>query len=80
MVPGGLCNRYHGSNVMKVLYEAVDGYSVIKEMTEAQLRGQLRFHEVGIYQAVSFDGVSKLIPHDTETEAVFTKIWREQNL
>jgi hypothetical protein len=63
---------------MKVLYEAIDGYSEVVEYSKTDLLKELKYHEVGLYQAVSFDGVSKLIPHDMEAETFFSKVFQEQ--
>jgi hypothetical protein len=65
---------------MKVLYEAVDGYTSFEYMTEAELKLELKHHEILPYSAISSDGVSKLSPYDTESEIVFSKAWKEQNL
>jgi hypothetical protein len=65
---------------MKVLYEAVDGYSEVQELTEAQLLLELAHYEVTPYGAVSFDGIGKLTPDEDEAEVFFVNYYLERNL
>jgi hypothetical protein len=56
---------------MKFLYEACDGFT--KEITLEEVKKEVKGYEVGLWHAVSDDGISTIAPLDLEAE----QWWRQ---